>query len=66
MSTTFTHSEEEVISILVARDAMSREDAIELLKEAQQMVQDGEDPEEVLRCELGLEPDYAFGLFSLF
>jgi hypothetical protein len=53
---------EEVIKILMRRDGLNREEAEQLLDECRAMVDDGEDPEEVLHHELGLEPDYVFAL----
>lgn len=41
---------------------MSLEDATDLWKEMRQRVRDGEDPEEVLHDEVGLEPDYIWEL----
>lgn len=51
-----------VVAILMARDGMSQKEAEELVKECRQMVYEGEDPTEVLECELGLEPDYIFDI----
>lgn len=53
---------ETIIQILIRRDGMSREDARELLEELRWRVIEGEDPEELLRDELGLEPDYIWEL----
>ena len=58
---------ESIISILMRRDEMTRAEARELIKIARERILDGEDPEEVLAEEFGLEPDYIFdrdlGLF---
>lgn len=51
----------EVEKILVDR-GYSQEEAREALIEARERVSDGEDPEEVLHDEFGLEPDYIFDL----
>ena len=51
-----------VVAILMARDNMSEKEATELVKECRQMIYDGEDPEDVLQYELGLEPDYIFDI----
>ena len=48
--------------ILIKRDGMTPGEAKELLQEARGRVLDGEDPEEILRDEFGLEPDYVFEL----
>ena len=51
-----------VEKILMRRDGYTREEAREALKEARQRVLDGEDPEEILHEDFGLEPDYVFDL----
>lgn len=48
--------------VLIQRDNYSREEAREALKDARQRVSEGEDPEEILYEEFGLEPDYIFDL----
>ena len=53
---------ETITQILMRRDGMSREDARELVQELRQRVLEGEDPEELLHDELGLEPDYIWEL----
>ena len=53
---------ETIIQILMRRDGMSREDAHELVQELRQRVLEGEDPEDLLHDELGLEPDYIWEL----
>lgn len=53
---------ETITQILIRRDGMSREDASELIQELRQRVLEGEDPEELLHDELGLEPDYIWEL----
>jgi hypothetical protein len=53
-----------IVSILMARDALSRKAALELLEDAREEVLDGADPEEVLLDSLGLEPDYLFDLIG--
>jgi len=47
---------------LVARDRLDLRTARELVNEARVRVADGEDPEEILYEEFGLEPDYVFQL----
>ena len=51
-----------IVDILMRRDGLSKEDAEEALFDARCRVEDGEDPEEVLLEEFGLEPDYIFEL----
>ena len=54
----------EIISILMTRDGISKDDAIKAIEECRRMMLDaiecGDDPEEVLIDYLGLEPDYMF------
>ena len=50
---------------LIQRDQLSEEEADLLILQAKQMILDGEDPEEVLYEEFGLEPDYIEDLFEL-
>jgi len=52
----------EVEKILIKRDGMTSEQAYKALKEARDRVYAGEDPEEVLLDEFGLEPDYIHDL----
>lgn len=53
---------ETIVQILMSRDGMSREEAYELVQELRQRVREGEDPEDLLYEELGLEPDYIWEL----
>ena len=54
----------EIVEIFMSRDGMTREDAIEHLKEAYSAVQEaipnGDDADEVWMEETGLEPDYLY------
>lgn len=56
----------EIVKIFVRRDGMTREDAIEHLREAYSAVQEailnGDDADEVWMEETGLEPDYLYNL----
>lgn len=54
----------ELKRILMERDGMSDLEANEVIKEARERVYDGEDPEEILMDEFGLEPDYVFDLLG--
>ncbi len=54
--------DETIKQILMRRDDMSAEEADELIADARERVAAGEDPEEVLREEFGLEPDYFWEL----
>jgi len=47
---------------LMQRDGYTREEAREALRDARQRVLDGENPEEILYEDFGLEPDYIFDL----
>ena len=48
-----------IVRTLVERDGISEQEAEQMVREARERVlEDGEDPEEVLLEEFGLEPDY--------
>jgi hypothetical protein len=49
---------------LMERDGIDSEEADEMIADARQRVFDGEDPEEILLEEFGLEPDYIFDLIG--
>ena len=57
-----------VVNILMSRDGLSKEDAIEEIKifreDAQEAIDNGDfdEVEEMLMNDLGLEPDYIFDL----
>ena len=53
---------ESILELLMRRDGMSKAEAQERIEEAKQMVLDGENPEEVVHYEFGLEPDYIWDL----
>ena len=53
-----------LVSILMKRDGMERDEAEDLLWEAIVAVGEGEDPEEILADWFGLEPDYVFDLLG--
>jgi hypothetical protein len=55
---------ESLREVLMRRDGMSGDEADELIEEARERVADGEDPEEVLLDEFGLEPDYIWDLLD--
>lgn len=48
--------------VLMRRDGLTEEEAYELINEARNRVLEGEDPEEILYEEFGLEPDFVFDL----
>jgi hypothetical protein len=52
----------ELKDVLMARDGLSEDEADELIADAQERVLDGENPEEILQDEFGLEPDFVFDL----
>lgn len=55
----------EILPVLMRRDGMSRAEAEDLIAEARKRVLDyGEDPEEILADEFGLEPDYIYDLLD--
>jgi len=53
-----------IVKVLMNRDGLSKEDAFEALKWAKERMFEGEDPEEILLEEFGLEPDYIFDLLD--
>ena len=52
-------------TVLMNRDGISEDEADDLIQDAKKRVMDGEDPEEILESEFGLEPDYIFDLIEL-
>lgn len=57
--------EESLLQVLMRRDGLSKEEALELIAEARaEVLEDGCDPEEVLACNFGLEPDYLWDLLG--
>lgn len=52
----------ELVRILMNRDDLTSEEAIEQVGEARERVLEGENPETILYEEFGLEPDYVFDL----
>ena len=53
---------DSILEVLMRRDGLSKEEAQERIDEAKQMVADGDDPEEVVHYEFGLEPDYIWDI----
>lgn len=53
-----------VVELLMRRDGIDRDEAEETLRELSERVLDGEDPEELMHYELGLEPDYIWAIIS--
>jgi len=57
---------ETVLDILMQRDGLSEEEALELIEEVKEAcleaIDQGEDPEEVFIDMLGLEPDYLYDI----
>lgn len=53
----------ELMQIIIERDGLSREEAAQAIAYARHLVHnEGQDPEEVLQDEFGLESDYIFDL----
>jgi hypothetical protein len=53
----------ELMKTLIIRDKLTQAEAADAIAEARRRIyEDGEDPEEVLYEEFGLEPDYVFDL----
>jgi len=53
---------ESLKAVLMRRDGLSAGEAQRLIDEARERVAEGEDPEEVLYEDFGLEPDYFWDL----
>jgi hypothetical protein len=53
---------ETLMEVLMRRDGMSFAEARAAIEEARQRVAEGDDPEEVLEEDFGLEPDYVLEL----
>jgi len=51
--------------VLMRRDGLDEEEANELISEAKELVANGADVEEILRCDFGLEPDYMYDLIEV-
>jgi hypothetical protein len=54
----------EIVNVLMRRDGLSLEEAYEQLNDARERFADGDDPEDILAEEFGLEPDYLFDLLG--
>ncbi len=52
----------ELVDVLMERDGLSRQDAIFAVNDARRRVHEGDDPEDVLYEDFGLELDYIFAL----
>lgn len=52
-----------ILEVLMRRDGYTKTEAEEIIAEARERVMNGENPEEILYSEFGLEPDYIFDLF---
>ena len=55
-------SDYSILAVLMRRDGMTRSEAQDMINEARELVAEGENPEEILRVDFGLEPDYIFDL----
>jgi hypothetical protein len=53
---------DSLLTVLMQRDGMTKSEALEEIRDARQRVAEGEDPEEILHYDFGLEPDYIFDL----
>ena len=51
-----------IVKVLMERDGYTFEEAKEMVEDARQRVFEGENPEEILEYDFGLEPDYIFDL----
>jgi hypothetical protein len=52
----------ELIKTLIRRGDHTFPEIVEMIKEARERIEDGENPETILHEEFGLEPDYFFDL----
>jgi hypothetical protein len=52
----------ELKRILIERDGLSNEEANALISEAKSRVLEGENAEEILEYDFGVEPDYIFDI----
>jgi len=55
---------ETLKQVLMRRDKLSSDEADDAIDDAKALVAAGEDPEEVLHDEFGLEPDFVFDLLD--
>lgn len=55
----------ELQRVLKERDGLSESELADVINEMIEMVEAGESPDDVLREQVGLEPDFAFDLFDL-
>ena len=55
----------ELKEVLMRRDQLSSEEADEMIEYAKERLHNGEDPEDVLAEEFGLEPDYIFDILPI-
>lgn len=60
--TTLDKDIETVLEAIKENCAMDIEESKEYLEEIRERVREGENPEEILHDEFGLEPDYIFAL----
>jgi hypothetical protein len=58
--------ENEVVRILMERDGITEEEAVERVEEVREMLSDADpwDAEDILADELGLEMDYIFDIIG--
>lgn len=55
---------ETLLQVLMRRDDLSRAEALEAIGAARKRIfEDGDDPQDVLEEEFGLEPDYIMDLY---
>lgn len=55
---------ETLKQVIMRRDDLTSDEADELIEEAKERIREGEDPEEILHYDFGLEPDYVFDLLD--
>ena len=54
----------ELVKVLIRRGDHTLSEIKEMITDARERINDGENPEEILHEEFGLEPDYLFDLIE--
>ena len=52
----------ELKTLLMKRDGLTSQEADDMIADARNRVMEGEDPEEILMDDFGVEPDYIFDI----
>lgn len=54
--------QESLLQVIMRRDELTRTEALDMIAEARRRVHAGEDPEEILAEDFGLEPDWIWDI----